>query len=80
MMQVEHILPIKNVLGEGPLWHPEEQALYWVDITGYCFYRLFPCSGQHERFDVGLPVGALAFRAGGGLLLATRDGFAFWQA
>lgn len=26
-------------LGEGPLWHPEEQALYWFDILGKRLYR-----------------------------------------
>ena len=79
MNQVEHLLAVRNRLGEGPLWHPEEAALYWVDIEGHCFYKLDPASGELERFDVGLPVGALAFRERGGLLLATRDGFAYWD-
>jgi sugar lactone lactonase YvrE len=81
MSEVEHILAIRCKLGEGPLWHAKEGLLYWVDIEGHCFYRLDPTGGgPPERFDVGLPVGALAFRASGGLLLATRDGFAFWDA
>jgi sugar lactone lactonase YvrE len=79
MNQVEHVLSVKNKLGEGPLWHPEEQSLYWVDIDQHCFHRLFPATGQYEVFAVGLPVGALAFRVSGGLVLATRDGFAFWH-
>lgn len=79
MHQVEHLLAVRNRLGEGPLWHPEEAALYWVDIDGHCFYRLEPNSGEWDRFEAGLPVGALAFREQGGLLLATRDGFAFWD-
>jgi len=28
------ISSIESGLGEGPLWIPEEQALYWVDISG----------------------------------------------
>ena len=79
MNQVERVLSVKNKLGEGPLWHPEEQALYWVNIEQHCFHRLVPATGQHEIFAVGLPVGALAFRDSGGLVLATRDGFAFWD-
>lgn len=27
------------VLGEGPLWHPEAQALYWFDILGKRMHR-----------------------------------------
>lgn len=80
MSEVEHVLSINNILGEGPLWHPEEQSLYWVDIQDHCFYRLKPATGQFDRFAAGLPVGALAFRAAGGLALATKNGFAFWRA
>jgi sugar lactone lactonase YvrE len=57
----------------------EEQALYWVDIQGDCFHRFHPASGVHEVFDVGLLVSALAFRAAGGLLMATGQGLAFWE-
>jgi sugar lactone lactonase YvrE len=80
MNEVEHILAIRNKLGEGPLWHAEEGLLYWVDIDGHCFYRMDPASSDPpQRFNVGLPLGALAFRASGGLVLATKDGFAFWD-
>ncbi len=79
-MQVQHVLAIKNQLGEGPVWHPDEQALYWVDILEGCFYRLDPETGQHGRFDIGLPVGCLGFRKDGGLVLATQKGFAFWAS
>ena len=79
MGTVEHILAAQNKLGEGPVWNPDEQALYWVDIEKGCVHRLYPKTGRHDVFDVGLPVGALGFRASGGLVMATRDGFAFWD-
>ena len=78
-MKAEHLLSINNTLGEGPVWHPEEQKLYWVDIQSNCFYRYAPATEELERFDVGQPVGALVFRKPGGLVLALRDGFAFWD-
>lgn len=34
-------------LGEGPLWHPLRQTLYWFDILG----RRLLCPGQEWRFD-----------------------------
>lgn len=77
--EVEHVLPVQNKLGEGPLWHAQEQALYWVDIESDCFYRWSPETGKLDSFEVGLPIGALGFRQAGGLVLATRDGFAFWN-
>ncbi len=79
MSKLEHLLAAQNELGEGPLWHSQEQAFYWVDITGHSFFRLNPATGQHQAFAAGLPVGVLAFRASGGLVMATRDGFAFWN-
>jgi len=77
---VEHILGVRNKLGEGPLWSSTGQALYWVDIEGHRFYRYQPASGVQESFDVGLPVGVLAPRAAGGLVMATKRGFALWDA
>ena len=34
-------------LGEGPLWHPQTQTLYWFDILEG---RLYASVDQHERF------------------------------
>jgi sugar lactone lactonase YvrE len=76
---LEHVLAVRNKLGEGPLWNAEEQALYWVDIESNSFYRYYPQTGKYERFDVGIMVGVLASRASGGLVMATKKGFAFWE-
>jgi sugar lactone lactonase YvrE len=77
--EVEHVLAVQNRLGEGPRWNVDEQALYWVDIENDAFHRFHPAPGAQERCVVGLPVGALGFRAAGGLILATREGFAVWE-
>jgi sugar lactone lactonase YvrE len=76
---VEHILAIHNVLGEGPVWNADEQLLYWVDIDSQCYFRLNPVTGTHEKIEVGVKIGVLALRASGGLVMAVRDGFAFWD-
>lgn len=79
MNNIEHILPARNKLGEGPVWSIEEQALYWVDIMANSYSRLDPISGTHETVQVGVPVGVLALRTSGGLVMATKNGFAFWH-
>ena len=79
MSEVEHVLAVNNKLGEGPVWCSEEQALYWVDIESNCFYRMYPTSMKYEVFEVGLPIGVLALRVSGGLIMATKSGFAFWD-
>ena len=37
-------LPVApSLLGESPLWHPTEAALYWCDIAGRCVKS---CAGR----------------------------------
>jgi len=61
-------------LGEGPCWDPAEGALYWTDIPAHRVHRL-AADGTHTSWDAGQPVGAIVLRAGGGLVLAAKDGF-----
>jgi sugar lactone lactonase YvrE len=63
-------------VGECPLWHAKEAALYWVDIDGRAVHRLHPASGQQQRWDMPTEPSALAINAGGGLIVALRSGFA----
>jgi sugar lactone lactonase YvrE len=60
-------------LGEGPCWDPERQCLYWVDIPAGIVHQLE--GDAHASWQAGQPVGAVAVRAQGGLILAARDGF-----
>lgn len=76
---VEHVLACQCRLGEGPIWHPIEQVLYWVDILEGRLHRFDPHSGDHQVFDVGVIVGSMGLRAGGGFVMATGRGFAFWN-
>lgn len=80
MSEVEQVLSLHNQLGEGALWSVAEQALYWVDIERNCFFRFVPASGTYEKIEVGVPIGVLALRASGGLVMATKNGFAFWDS
>lgn len=80
MSEVEHILASRNVLGEGPLWSVDEQALYWVDINAGTYFRFHPATGAQEAVYVGTPIGVLGLRASGGLIMAVKDGFALWDA
>lgn len=61
-------------LGESPLWHPEEQRLYWVDIEGRAVHRLDPASGEHRQWEMPAEPGCIAWCASGGMLVALRSG------
>ena len=74
--QAELVLDAKAVLGEGPLWDELGSVLYWVDIDRAAVHRFDPASGENLTCDAGEPVGAVALRSRGGLVLARRSGFA----
>ena len=63
-------------IGEGPVWDEIEGVLHWVDILAGVIHRFEPDTGRDTTISVGQPVGAVVPRAGGGLALAVRDGFA----
>lgn len=62
--------------GEGPVWDDREAVLWWVDIPAGLLHRFDPASGLDTAMNVGQQVGAVALRAGGGLVLALSSGFA----
>lgn len=75
-MQAKCIFEQRNILAEGPVWHPQEQALYWVDIPNYKLHRLEPHAGVHRSWKLHTEIGCLGLHANGGLIAALRTGFA----
>ena len=56
-------------VGEGPLWHPGEQRLYWTDIPTGRMLWYEPATGRHEVCYQDRPVGGFTIQADGNLLL-----------
>jgi len=79
MNDVERVLTVANQLGEGPIWHPDEGAMYWIDIDERKIFRFYPSTEKLESFDVETRVTALAMRASGGFVTATDKGLAYWD-
>jgi len=67
----------KAVLGEGPVWDESSESLYWVDIKGKALHVYTPKTDIERCISLPIEVGAVAPRLGGGLIAATRNGFAF---
>jgi len=65
-------------LAESPLWDDRANCLWWVDIPAGVVHRFDPATGAQTRTDLGRPVGAVALRAAGGLLVAAGLGVASW--
>ena len=71
-MRPELIVDFANRVGEGPLWHPAEGRLYWVDIPAGMIYRHDPASGDSElHFESRTGIGGFTIQADGSLLCFT---------
>ncbi|MCP4544536.1 MAG: SMP-30/gluconolactonase/LRE family protein [Chloroflexi bacterium] len=73
-MKPELIADYQCKIGEGPLWHPGEQRLYWVDIPTGRMFRYDPATGAHEQCYQGEVVGGFTTQVDGALLLFMAKG------
>ena len=75
MSKVEVVLSAKAMIGESPLWSPEEDALYFIDVKAPALFRLHLSSGDRDRWDVSSDVGAFTLRPDrSAALVALRSG------
>jgi sugar lactone lactonase YvrE len=76
-LAVEPVLPARARLGECPVWDPERQRLFWVDVYNHRVHEFDPTTNSDRSFDTGDVVPALVLARGDRLLLALRDRLAF---
>lgn len=76
VMTATCILDAKATLGEGPLWDPRRDHLWWVDITAGELHAYHPTPDRDSCIEVGEMVGAVGLRRDGGLVAALEGGFA----
>src|SRR3990170_4426148 len=73
-LNAELVLDAKAMLGEGSIWHPKENKLYWVDIEGKLLHIYDPATGQDKEFPVGSRIGTVVPVKNGGALVALQNG------
>ncbi|OVE84711.1 SMP-30/gluconolactonase/LRE family protein [Natronolimnobius baerhuensis] len=74
MTRYERVADTTAHTGEGPLWHPEEELVYWVDIPNG---KLFAYDPETDEYDLvyetaGAPLGGYTIEEDGALLLFTH--------
>ncbi len=79
MTTPEPIFDIQATHGEGPVWDEKNNTLYWVDIPEGCYYKGQLGQEKASVFPVGQDLGVLALREEGGIVMAVRDGFGFYD-
>lgn len=71
----ELVVDAPSEIGEGPLWHPDENVLYWVDIANGLLNRFDPATGRNEiAYRHGGMIGGFTIQADGALLLFCSEG------
>lgn len=78
-MTPKSIYAANDLLGEGPVWHVEEQALYWVDILNKRLQRFDPTTSRYDDWLLPSEIGSFAFCKSGEVLAALKTGFAFFD-
>ena len=69
----------KATLGEGTIWHPLENRLYWIDIEGQKLHIYDPETGTDTVFATNQRIGTVVPVAGGGALVALQNGIYFFD-
>lgn len=75
MSTPEQVVDIECETGEGPLWHPDDERLYWCDIPQGRLYQYHPSTDTHELvYEDGERIGGFTIQRDGTLLLFQEAG------
>jgi sugar lactone lactonase YvrE len=74
-MQAELIVDARNAVGESPVWVPQENALYWVDIPNGGLQRWSADTGHVQAWKTPQMLACIARHSGGGWVAGMQSGF-----
>ncbi len=74
-MQAELIVDARNAVGESPVWVPEENALYWVDIPSGGLQCWNAGTGQLKGWETPEMLACIARHQDGGWIAGMESGF-----
>jgi sugar lactone lactonase YvrE len=74
-MQAELIVDARNAVGESPVWVPEENALYWVDIPARTLHRWNASIGRVDAWKTPQMLACIARSSTGGWVAGMESGF-----
>ena len=77
--QAELALDAKAKLGEGALWQPDQQRLYWIDIKSKELHFYDPITGNDEKYLLPNEPGTVVPLKNGNCMLAFCNGIFEWN-
>lgn len=73
-LRIDCVVNGPAMLGECAVWDGASAVLWWVDIPAGLIHRFDPATGEDRTWDFGEPVGCIAPRVRGGLVVAAKSG------
>lgn len=73
------VINVKAQLGEGAIWNPVENRLWWVDIEKGILHIFNPEDGVDKEYLMGRRVGTVVPTESGKALVALEDGLNFFN-
>ncbi|MNO84989.1 L-arabinolactonase [compost metagenome] len=74
-MLAELIVDARNAVGESPVWVPQENALYWVDIPAGGLQRWSAATGLVDAWKTPEMLACIARHRDGGWVAGMQSGF-----
>lgn len=78
-MKAELTLKKNARLGEGSIWDPRLNLLWWIDIIGQRLFAYVPETGENREYEMPSEIGTVVPRESAGLVVALRHGFYFYE-
>jgi sugar lactone lactonase YvrE len=76
MSDVRCLLEKRSLLGEGPIWRPRENSLYWLDLKAPAIYCFDVITRQNRQVPaaLGKTIGGLVFARNGRMIVCDAEG------
>ena len=76
MTEVRCLLEKRSVLGEGPIWRPRDNSLYWIDLKAPAIYCFDLITRQNRQIPaaLGKTIGGMVFARNGRMIVVDGEG------
>lgn len=71
----EVVSPIREVLGESPVWDKETSSLFWVNVVGKELYRYHTKLGKLSKFELPQCISSITLKTNEEAIITLEDGY-----
>ena len=74
MREITVAHPAANILGEGPIWHPERKSIFWVDILEKLLFEMNHKTQAVKSWQMPERIGTVAVETYATVIVALQGG------